>query len=520
MADKGNLTASEVYRLWRTRGRGALAAFDEDAVLSCDRLEAAGYRDLADGLLGLFGPRRWSWLDKHGEQSIGGHLPVALARIGIDIASLPFTVAFHRQRARAILKGGPGRARWAEDRPPVYLRMDHLFDLNAGGSVAHTSGVINALRVLLDRLVIVSTDRLALVTPDEDFHVLTPHYGIGRNIPLVPQLTYNWQVERWWDLHRFAPGFVYARYSLGNYAAARVARREGVPYVCEYNGSSIWIARNWGTSRTPFESTMLLIEDANLFAADLVVAVSKPSKDELLARGVPNERIIVNPNGVDPDIYRPDRDGELARRKLGIASDEVVIAFVGTFGNWHGAEILAEAFARLLIKYPMLAGKVRLLLIGDGSKMPLVKEILQRSGAIERSILTGTVPQADTPDYLAAADVFASPHVPNPDGTPFFGSPTKLFEYMAMGRAIIASDLDQIGEILEHGSTAILVPPADPEALADGMIALVRDAELRRNLGDAARRRCLAEFTWEQHTSRILEALRGFPDNAAVKTAG
>jgi len=236
--------------------------------------------------------------------------------------------------------------------------------------------------------------------------------------------------------------------------------------------------------------------------------VSKPSKDELLSRGVPGERIIVNPNGVDPDIYRPDRDGDTVRRKLGIGSDEVVIAFVGTFGNWHGTEVLAEAFARLLVKYPALAGKVRLLLIGDGGKMPLVRDILQRAGAIDRAVLTGTVPQSDTPDYLATADVFASPHVPNPDGSPFFGSPTKLFEYMAMGRAIIASDLDQIGEVLEHQKTALLVPPADPDALAEGMAALVQDADLRRALGAAARERCLAEFTWAQHTRRILGALR------------
>lgn len=515
MAHTSNLTASEVYRLWRTEGRAALASLEDGVELSCDRVEAAGYRDLADSLLGLFGPRRWSWRDKRGMQSDRELLPEALLRIGLDIATLPFTIMIHRQRAASILKGGPGGARWIEDRPPAYLRTDHMFDLRAGGSVAHTSGVVNALRQLAGRVVILSTDKLALVEPDGDFHVLTPRYGIGRNVPLIPQLTYNHQVGQWWSRNRFTPGFVYARYSLGNYAAAGIAKLERVPYVCEYNGSNIWIARNWDTSRTPFESTMALIEDANLFSADLIVAVSKPSKDELLSRGVPDERIIVNPNGVDPDIYRPERNGDEIRRKLGIGRDEIVIAFVGTFGNWHGTEVLAEAFARMLAKYPALAGKVRLLLIGDGGKMPLVRDILQRSGAIERAVLTGTVPQSETPDYLASADIFASPHVPNPDGSPFFGSPTKLFEYMAMGRAIIASDLDQIGEILDHRKSALLVPPADPEALADGMAVLAQDTELRGNLGADARRRCLAEFTWEQHTRRILEALRALPGAAA-----
>jgi glycosyltransferase involved in cell wall biosynthesis len=289
--------------------------------------------------------------------------------------------------------------------------------------------------------------------------------------------------------------------------------------VCEYNGSNIWISRNWDTARMPFETLMALIEDANLFAADLIVAVSKPSGDELVARGVPPERIIVNPNGVDPDIYRPDLDGGPVRRRLGIGADEAVIAFIGTFGNWHGAEVLAEAFGRMLTTDPDLAARARLLLIGDGGKMPLVRDILQRSGAMARTILTGTVPQPEAPFYLATADIFASPHVPNPDGTPFFGSPTKLFEYMAMGRAIVASNLDQIGEILTDGQTALLVPPADPDALAAGIATLVRDGDLRRRLGAAARARCLADFTWEQHTRRILDALRRASARAATPAA-
>jgi glycosyltransferase involved in cell wall biosynthesis len=519
MADSNELTAPEVYRMWRHKGRASLAALADGVVLSSGRIEATGYRDVADGLMGLFGPHRWVWRDKHGREIAGGWLPVALSRIGLDIASLPFVLAAHRFQAGAILRKGPGRASWIEDRPPAYLRMDHLFDLKAGGSVAHTSGVINAMRRFLGRVVVISTDQLALVEPDDDFHVLTPRYGVGRNLPIVPQLTYNQQVARWWRCNGFAPAFVYGRYSLGNYAAVMIAQREGVPYVCEYNGSNIWISRHWDTSRMPFEGLMALIEDANLFAADLIVTVSKPSKDELVGRGVPAERVIANPNGVDPQIYSPDRDGAPVRRRLGIARDEVVIAFIGTFGDWHGTEVLADAFGRMLANNSDLGARLRFLLIGDGKKMPLVRDILQRSGAISRTILTGTVPQSEAPDYLAAADVFASPHVPNPDGTPFFGSPTKLFEYMAMGRAIVASNLDQIGEILTHGETALLVPPADADALADAMAVLAGDAELRHRLSAAARNRCLADFTWEQHTKRILGALRQVGNRAQRRIA-
>ncbi|MFQ5654682.1 MAG: glycosyltransferase, partial [Planctomycetota bacterium] len=111
--------------------------------------------------------------------------------------------------------------------------------------------------------------------------------------------------------------------------------------------------------------------------------------------------------------------------------------------------------------------------------------------------------------YLAACDILASPHVDNPDGTTFFGSPTKLFEYMAMGRAIVASDLAQIGEVLEHRRSAWLVPPGDPAALAEGIGALLEDPGLRRRLGREARELAVERHTWRTHTRRIIERLDG-----------
>src|SRR5262249_24315015 len=152
-----------------------------------------------------------------------------------------------------------------------------------------------------------------------------------------------------------------------------------------------------------------------------------------------------------------------------------VVGFIGTFGPWHGAAVLTDAFGRLLESRPDLRDRVRLLMIGDGVRMADVRAALARRGVASTCVLTGLVPQADGPRYLAACDILASPHVPNADGTPFFGSPTKLFEYMAMGKGIVASDLDQIGEILEHGRAALMVVPGDAGDLARGLAALIDD---------------------------------------------
>jgi glycosyltransferase involved in cell wall biosynthesis len=163
---------------------------------------------------------------------------------------------------------------------------------------------------------------------------------------------------------------------------------------------------------------------------------------------------------------------------------------------------------KLVKHHPALAHTVRLLMIGDGAGMAAVRQILTEGGAMGLAAFTGLVPQEEGPGYLAACDVLSSPHVSNPDGTPFFGSPTKLFEYMAMGKGIVASDLEQIGEVLDHGRTAWLVPPGDVDALADGLKRLIEDPDLRAALGAASRRDVLTRYTWREHTRRTIERLQ------------
>ncbi|MEW6201896.1 MAG: glycosyltransferase, partial [bacterium] len=161
---------------------------------------------------------------------------------------------------------------------------------------------------------------------------------------------------------------------------------------------------------------------------------------------------------------------------------------------------LARAVKSIVAEVP----DVRFLIIGGGIKMPEVQKYIADDNVEDFVIMPGIIPQVEAPKWLAACDIFTSPHVPNPDGTPFFGSPTKLFEYMAMGRGIVASRLDQIGEVLEDGRTALLVPPADPDALAAAIVKLCRDKNLRDNLGDQARKTAIEQHTWLRHVENIL----------------
>lgn len=391
---------------------------------------------------------------------------------------------------------------------PVYLRTDLWFGLPSGGSIGHISGVLNNL----DKFggcepIFLTADIVPTIREGIETHIIRPEKRFW-DFSELPTFYFNETCLRFARklLKERQLSFVYQRYSLNNYAGLKLAKEYNVPLVLEYNGSEMWVGRNWGNP-LKYEALTAQIEILNMQSADVIVVVSKPLRNELVNRGIDDSKILVNPNGVNPEKYNPSVDGAFIRKKYSLER-MTVVGFIGTFGKWHGAEVLVKAFGALLRDCPAYRKSLRLLLIGDGVTMPLVKDALAEFDIADVCILTGLVPQEEGPAHLAACDILASPHVPNPDGTPFFGSPTKLFEYMAMGKAIIASDLDQIGEVLEHGRTALMVEPGDAEALARGMKKLVDNPELREKLGVAARQAALSKHTWLEHTRRIIDKLK------------
>lgn len=390
---------------------------------------------------------------------------------------------------------------------PLYLRTDLSDGIVSGGSVGHICGVLNNLDGFFPKPLFLTSDAIPGVRADLEQILIRPDHRY-QDFREIPSLAFNYLLmDRLASEPRItAAAFIYQRYSLNNFTGICLKRRLRVPLVLEFNGSEVWVSRHWGKPLA-YESLSDRIEKLNLAAADLVVVVSRPLKDTLVAQGVPPDKIMVNPNGVNQDAYAPGVDGSVVRARHGLEG-KLVAGFIGTFGDWHGADVLAEAFGRLLTARPDLRDRLRLLLIGDGSRMPAVREALARHGAGDAAVIAGMVPQKEGPAHLAACDILVSPHVPNPDGTPFFGSPTKLFEYMAMGRGIVASDLDQIGEILSHGRTAWMTRPGDPDSLAAGVAALADDAELRVRLGAAAREEVVARYTWAEHTRKIVDRLK------------
>lgn len=414
----------------------------------------------------------------------------------------------HRIEREVDLVSAQTRAtsRWNRSAPVLYLRTDLSFGVRAGGSVGHIAGVLNALADTVGPPIMLTTAPVPTVHDEIETHIVAApeRFWNFRELPafVLNDVFFDEAIRA---IEGRPISMVYQRYSLDNFAGLRLAHHLRVPFVLEYNGSEVWMSRHWGRP-LKYEALAERIERVNVAGADLVVVVSRPMRDDLVGRGVPADRILVNPNGVDPERYRPDTDGTAVRNRLAL-DGKTVLGFISTFQPWHGAEVLANAFAILMREHPEYRDSVRLLLVGSGPRLATSKQLLSDAGLDDAVRFAGLVPQEEGPRYLAACDILVSPHVSNPDATPFFGSPTKLFEYMAMGRGIVASNLDQIGEVLRHGETAWLVPPNDPDALASGLAHLIADRGLRMALGDAARRCALAQHTWRAHVDATLEAV-------------
>jgi glycosyltransferase involved in cell wall biosynthesis len=385
----------------------------------------------------------------------------------------------------------------------VYLRSTPGPGTQAGGAASHIKGVVEGLEALGVDVQIISNDLIAgMNAADDRFTVIPPQPGGGTRalfdihnnlvftrgaVPLIEQAD---------------PDFIYQRYARFSWAGVVAANRTKRPLFLEYNGSEVWVGRYW--DRVGRLELLERYERLNLDAAARIFVVSDVERRNLEARGVAAEKIVVNPNGVDVERFRPGVGGVEARRELGIGDDEVVAGFVGTFGPWHGVEKLAEAIK--------LIPAGRFLLVGSGSLQVEVAKRLEAEVASGRVIFTGAVGHERVPGLLDACDILVAPHVPLADGSEFFGSPTKIFEYMAMGKGIVASRLGQIGEVLVDGETALLVEPGNVEELRRAIVRLIDNGEMRRSLGVKAREVAEKEYTWTHNAQRVLDAYKSLQD--------
>lgn len=316
----------------------------------------------------------------------------------------------------------------------------------------------------------------------------------------LAEIAYNLHGYRMlsYAIRDFKPDFIYDRYVNYNYSAVAAGNQHRVPVILEVNAPYSLEKLTFDENLT-FKNLSRRFESKICRDASKVIAVSTPLKNVLVSSGVPADQIVVMPNGADPDVFRVDADDCEIRRQWGLEG-KIVIGFTGILRPWHGLDLLIDAFESVAKRRKDL----HLLIVGDGPIRDDIERTIAQKGLFEKVSITGRQPHEKVNQFVAAIDIAVSPRAT------FYASPMKLLEYMAMGKAIVAPDMENIRDILSHQEDGILFQAEDADAMAKAMEELVSHPARRIALGKQSRKKIEAERTW-LHNARdvvsMVEAL-------------
>jgi glycosyltransferase involved in cell wall biosynthesis len=241
-----------------------------------------------------------------------------------------------------------------------------------------------------------------------------------------------------------------------------------------------------------------------------VVTIAQAMRQELIERGVAADRIRVAPNGVDTEWFRPVERAQALAQRLGLNGGPVV-GFIGSFYHYEGLRFLLGAVPALRERVP----DARLLLVGGGEEDAALRAAAAPLG--DAVIFAGQVPFAEVRDFYSLTDIFVCPR--RRMRLTELVTPLKPLEAMAMGRAVVASDLGGLAELIEHDVTGVLVPAESREALVDALARLARDASARTRLGTQAREAMIRERTWPRIIQRYVDLYTGLAGPGIVGKA-
>lgn len=287
--------------------------------------------------------------------------------------------------------------------------------------------------------------------------------------------------------------------------ALMAARRLGLPFVYEVRG--LWEVTQASTQPDWAGSEryhlMRELEQQAALEADLVITLTEELADELAGWGVPRERIEVVPNAVNAERFHPMAPDAAIAQELNLQPGVPVIGYAGSAVAYEGLELLLESMAKL-----KQAGQAfTFVLVGDGKVIDTVKDKAKELGIEGECRFTGRVPFEQVPRYLSCMDIMPVPRLSS--AVTEMVSPLKPLESMAMGKAVVLSDVSPHKTMAgENGERACLFKKDSVEALSQTLQALINSPEERKRLGQAARAWIDQERTWNHVTQRYADALQ------------
>ena len=249
-------------------------------------------------------------------------------------------------------------------------------------------------------------------------------------------------------------------------------------------------------------------ESVSMKYSDRIIAVTPRLKCRISKEfSIKKEKIEVIGNGVNLDLFKPMKDGKKLdglRRNLEIRSDNRIVCFVGNMAHWQGLEVLVDS----ALTISQRNRRAKFLVVGDGVLRGKIVNKVNRLGLMNRFVFTGMVPYHEVPVFINMADVCVSPFISERNSAIGL-SPLKVFEYMACGKPVVSSNISGL-EFMAEERAGLLVAPDDQEELAHGILRVLENSELAKELGENGLRLARSRFAWEaisKNTKKIIDSL-------------
>ncbi len=296
------------------------------------------------------------------------------------------------------------------------------------------------------------------------------------------------------------PDWIYSRPALAMLSPALVGRLTRIPHLLHLSGDLLEQLKGQNSSALLI-GLYAMMERANCRLSRAVIVETPENKTNYQRRHhLSAAKVFAIANGVNTDLFRP-MDVEKARREIGMETDSLCVGFVGnlSYREQETVPYLLEAAAIIAERVP----KSWFLIVGDGLLKQHLMEMAKRSAASERIVFVGRVPYESVPVYIASMDVCVVPM--NKSRFEKTGiSSLKVREYLSCGRPVVGSDITGVGDVLRQANAGIALSPENTSELAQAIIGLLQDEDLRKQMGKNGREFAVQHLSWDTTAREIL----------------
>lgn len=386
----------------------------------------------------------------------------------------------------------------------LFWRLEYYGALTTGGFASHYEGLINAFIKLNHQCVYVTSGKINPIPNVK--HYLIKHNNLLKNLPEVLNLPYNYfaskellkilEIEKPDFIFLQHHDFIYPNYYLKKWGI-------DIPIILFVDGYQYWVKTNWG--KLYLKQLHKKSEEIAWYYSDKISVISQGVLDQIVDAGVDKSKTFLSPSCVDPDFFSPIQDNIELKLKLENEhniklEDKFICGYTGTFAQWHGVFEIAKSVNLLKEKIP----NILILMVGDGMLRSKFEEILIADNTLENVIITGLVPFKDVPKYLSLCDLLMTPSVHNEDGSLFFNSPIKIYEYMSMEKPIVASNIGEQGILIKNEINGFLHNSSDLEGFVDTIGKVKNNPELSQKAAKQARIDVINNHDWKVNALQLI----------------